>query len=130
MSVANLKLQAASLSPEELAELTCHLQSLSLQQSLQRDETACKVEAPGPAPLRADFAQVLKQVSALTPDERLDLAGETWDGLAAAPETVPIIEAQRVELERRLAAYRANPGDVIPWEQVEAELDSRSRARR
>lgn len=49
--------------------------------------------------------------------EQLALAEEILDSLAAAPLT----DAQREELDRRLAAYRANPDDVIPWEEIEAE---------
>jgi putative addiction module component (TIGR02574 family) len=49
--------------------------------------------------------------------EQLALAEEILDSLAAAPLT----DAQRAELDRRLADHRANPEDVIPWEEIEAE---------
>lgn len=48
---------------------------------------------------------------------QLALAEEILDSLAAAPLT----EAQRVELDGRLADHQANPDDVIPWEEIEAE---------
>ncbi len=41
-------------------------------------------------------------IAALTPEERLDLLEELWDSLAVAPEAIPLTEAQRVELDRRL----------------------------
>jgi putative addiction module component (TIGR02574 family) len=43
----------------------------------------------------------------------------------ALPERPPLGPALRQELDRRLAEHLANPGDVIPWEQVEAEALAR-----
>lgn len=34
---------------------------------------------------------------------------------------------EREELERRLAAHKASPGDVVPWEVVKAQLLARAR---
>ena len=47
--------------------------------------------------------------------------------LAADAEKAPLTEAQRQEIDRRLAAHRANPQAAIPWEQVEAEALARLR---
>lgn len=49
--------------------------------------------------------------------EQLALAEEILDSLAATPLT----DAQRAELDRRIADHKANPNDVIPWEEIEAE---------
>jgi len=43
---------------------------------------------------------------------------------AAKPE---LSEELKAELHRRLADSRANPNGDIPWEQVKAEILSRSR---
>jgi putative addiction module component (TIGR02574 family) len=33
-----------------------------------------------------------------------------------------LTEEQRVELDRRITRHEQNPSDVIPWEQVRADL--------
>ena len=37
--------------------------------------------------------------------ERIQLVEDIWDSIAAAPETVPLNEDQKKELDRRLEAY-------------------------
>ena len=37
-------------------------------------------------------------------------------------EDCGLTDAQKREIERRLAAYAANPDDVIPWETVRQRL--------
>ena len=49
----------------------------------------------------------------------------TWDSIPAEPHRPLLTEAQRRELERRLADHAANPDDVVPWEQVKAEALAR-----
>lgn len=59
--------------------------------------------------------------------ERIALVQELWDSIAAEAEQAPLTETQRQEVDRRLAAHRANPQAAIPWEQVEAEALARLR---
>jgi putative addiction module component (TIGR02574 family) len=66
-------------------------------------------------------------IDRLSVDERLTLLHEIWDSIAAEPERIHPTEAQRRELERRLAEHQANPGDVVPWEQIKAEALARFR---
>ena len=40
-------------------------------------------------------------------------------------ESDGLTDAQKREIERRLAAYEADPDDVIPWETVKRDLDRR-----
>lgn len=54
--------------------------------------------------------------------ERLDLIEKIWDSITATPEEVPVTEAQRQDLQRRLDAYRDNPKAGSPWEEVKARL--------
>lgn len=42
-------------------------------------------------------------------------------------DRVLLTDAQRQELERRLADHKAHPADVVPWEQVKAEALARRR---
>ena len=66
-------------------------------------------------------------IDKMSADDRLALLQEIWDSLAAEIERAPLTEAQRRELERRLAAHSASPGDVIPWEAVKARALARAR---
>ena len=64
----------------------------------------------------------LQAAMELPPEERLELVHEIWDSLAPSVAELPLSDELRDELERRLAEYERNPSDVIPWEQVRAEL--------
>jgi putative addiction module component (TIGR02574 family) len=52
-------------------------------------------------------------------EERLALVQALWDSIAA--EGPHLTDAQRAELDRRIAEDDAKPNDVIPWEQVKAK---------
>ncbi len=60
-------------------------------------------------------------------EDRLALVQEIWDSIAAEAAQLPLTEAQRSELERRLAAHAADPTNVIPWEEVKAWALARAR---
>ncbi|HEX9405829.1 MAG TPA: addiction module protein [Thermoanaerobaculia bacterium] len=60
----------------------------------------------------------------LPADERLEIAQAIWDSIAARPESVPLTEAQREELDRRLLEYEDNPDAGETWESVKRSLDS------
>jgi putative addiction module component (TIGR02574 family) len=66
-------------------------------------------------------------IDRLSVEDRLALVQEIWDSIAAEAAQMPLTEAQRQEVDRRLAAHRANPQAAIPWEQVEAEALARLR---
>ncbi len=66
-------------------------------------------------------------IDRLTRDQRIALVQEIWATIAAEPYQPLLTDAQRQELERRVAEDDANPDDVIPWEQVKAQALSRSK---
>jgi putative addiction module component (TIGR02574 family) len=66
-------------------------------------------------------------IASLTPEERLSLLEELWDSLAAAPEAVPLTQAQRAELDRRLDDLDREGPVGIPWEEVLNRIRSRHR---
>jgi len=68
-----------------------------------------------------DIAATLAEIERLTIDERLALVEAIWDSIAAESEQMSLTDAQRTELERRLADDDANPDDVVPWEVVHAQ---------
>lgn len=61
----------------------------------------------------------------LTPAEQIQHVQDLWDRIAEHPEGVPVGDEMKMELDRRLAAHRADPSSSIPWEQVKAELRRR-----
>lgn len=61
----------------------------------------------------------------LTPAEQIQHVQDLWDHIAEHPEGVPVSPEMKAELDRRLAAHRADPSTAIPWEQVKAELRRR-----
>ena len=60
--------------------------------------------------------------SKLTPAERIQLAEDLWDSLD--PDSIQLTEPQRRDLERRLAAYRAEPDPGEPWRLVLDRIES------
>ncbi len=66
-------------------------------------------------------------IDRLSVEDRIALVQAIWDSIAAEVEHAPLTEAQMQEVDRRLAAHRANPRAAIPWEQVEAEALARLR---
>ncbi len=69
-------------------------------------------------PKKVSITDVLE----LSPAERILLVEEIWDSIASVPDAVELSEAQREELDRRLAAYRANPDAGDPWDVVKARI--------
>jgi putative addiction module component (TIGR02574 family) len=63
----------------------------------------------------------------LSAAERFTVMQDLWDSLAEEVEKAPLTEAQKREVDRRLAAHRANPEAAIPCEQVESEALGRLR---
>ena len=52
--------------------------------------------------------------------EKAELLDAVWESLEA--DALLLTEAQRTELDDRIARHEQNPSDVVPWEQVRAEL--------
>lgn len=61
----------------------------------------------------------------LSISERIQLVEDIWDSIACVPESIQLSEEQKVELDRRLDAYHADPGKGSPWETVRERIRSR-----
>jgi len=64
-------------------------------------------------------------IDRLSVDQRLSLIEEIWGSIAADSNAVPLTEAQRAELDRRIADHELRPDDVVSWDEVKASLDER-----
>ncbi|HKP52821.1 MAG TPA: addiction module protein [Chloroflexia bacterium] len=62
--------------------------------------------------------QMLEEILQLSVPERLRLVEEIWDTISDTPEELPLSEAQREEIERRLEAYEQRPEEGRPWREV------------
>lgn len=67
-----------------------------------------------------DMTRPALDIEQLTPAERLELIEQLWDSLSE--DDVPISDAQRTELERRLDALDREGPIGVPWEQLRDEL--------
>jgi putative addiction module component (TIGR02574 family) len=64
-------------------------------------------------------------IDRLNVDERLALVEEIWATICADAKAFPLTNAQRAELDRRVADDDAFPDDVVPWDEVKASVRSR-----
>lgn len=67
----------------------------------------------------------LSDILGLPIDERIRLVEEIWDSIAEVPEAVSLTDAQKDELDRRLAEYEADPSAGAPWAEVRARILNR-----
>ena len=64
-------------------------------------------------------------IDQLSVAQRILLVEEIWDSIAEQPAEIPLTQAQRQDLQRRIAAYEANPKAGSSWEEVKARLRGR-----
>jgi putative addiction module component (TIGR02574 family) len=60
------------------------------------------------------------QIGSLSVAEKFELLDVLWESLEA--DGPVLTKEQQEELDYRVARYEQNPADVIPWEQVRADL--------
>jgi putative addiction module component (TIGR02574 family) len=64
-------------------------------------------------------------IDRLSVEERLALVEDLWDSIAGESAATSLNDAQRAELDRRLADHKANPNDVVAWEDVKVSITTR-----
>jgi putative addiction module component (TIGR02574 family) len=65
-----------------------------------------------------------EEITRLSPRERLNLIGALWDSFADAE--LALTQAQAAELERRLLSFERDRESAVTWEELKAELASRT----
>ncbi len=68
--------------------------------------------------MEISIADILK----LGVSERIQLVEDVWDSIASVPEAMPLTEKQKEEIDRRIAAYHANPSLGSPWKIVKKRI--------
>jgi putative addiction module component (TIGR02574 family) len=64
------------------------------------------------------------EIQQLSVAERLHLIQTIWESIADTPESLPLTDAQREELDRRLARYARGEARTSPWAEVRARLEA------
>lgn len=67
-------------------------------------------------------SSLLDEIRKLSLADRIQLVEDVWDTIAAEGEEFPMPESHRAELARRREDHRADPDDVVPWEEVRRQL--------
>jgi len=62
----------------------------------------------------------------LSVSERIQLVQDIWDSIAEVPDSVPLTDEQKAELDRRLDAYHRDPNSGSPWSVVRERFKSRA----
>lgn len=69
--------------------------------------------------MTVSFEDILR----LSVTERVRLVENIWDSIAASPESLPITDAQRRELDRRLERLARDRSGLSSWEDVRSRLE-------
>ena len=64
-------------------------------------------------------------IERLTAPEKLLLAEDLWDSIAADEASVPIPDSHLQELDQRLARHKAEPGRLLTLEELQARVRAR-----
>jgi len=81
---------------------------------------------PGKAKRRYTRYVGTVDIGSLNWDERLRLLEELWESLRETPEAIPLTNAQREELDRRLDELDREGPTGIPWDDVMQRIRSRA----
>jgi putative addiction module component (TIGR02574 family) len=66
------------------------------------------------------------QIEKLSTEERLRLIEQLWESLRVSPEAIPLTDAQRAELDRRLDELDQGDVEGIPWNEVLRRIKTRT----
>jgi putative addiction module component (TIGR02574 family) len=69
-----------------------------------------------------DPTATLEQVQTWPVEDRLALVFRVWDQLVDGGWQPELTDDLKAELDRRLAAHQANPGNVVTWDEVVAQV--------
>ena len=69
------------------------------------------------------MSNLASELARLSPRQRLELIESLWESLD--DKDMPVTDAQRAELDRRIASFDQDREHAVPWEEFEAELRQR-----
>jgi putative addiction module component (TIGR02574 family) len=56
------------------------------------------------------------EILELSVAEKIQIVEDIWDSISNSPEELPLSEAEKLELDKRLEDYKKNPNNGIEWE--------------
>ncbi len=68
------------------------------------------------------MSAILDEINRLDISERLQLVEDLWDSVAVRAAELPLTEAQRTELDRRIAEHQSNPGRGVSLASIAEKL--------
>jgi putative addiction module component (TIGR02574 family) len=66
------------------------------------------------------MSDLRSQINSLSAAEKAEQLDTLWESLEA--DSASLTDAQRAELDYRIARHEQDPSDVIPWQQVRTGL--------
>ena len=67
----------------------------------------------------------LSDIKNLSITERISIVEEIWDSIVSSPESLPVTDAQKIELDMRLKAYEKQPEVGSSWPDVKERIKSK-----
>ena len=64
---------------------------------------------------------LLQQASILDIEDQIELVEAIWNNIVSRGAAPSLTDAQKTELDRRLADHLMNPNDVVSWSEVKAD---------
>ncbi len=62
------------------------------------------------------------EIFELSVAKRIQIVEDIWDSINNAPGELPLSEAEKLELDKRLESYRQNQNEGIEWETLKKNL--------
>lgn len=69
-----------------------------------------------------DITATLNEIATLSVEDRIRIVQAIWDSIAAEQVYPDLSDAQKQELDRRIADYDSNPDNVLTWEEIKASI--------
>jgi putative addiction module component (TIGR02574 family) len=61
-------------------------------------------------------------IDRLSLDEKIELAHDLWESIAADAELSPLTDEQKQMLDRRIAELDADPSIALTWDQIKSRV--------
>jgi putative addiction module component (TIGR02574 family) len=69
-----------------------------------------------------DLTTIMREVSGWPVDDRIHLVEAIWDRIVDSGENVDLTDAQKADLDRRLAELDAAPHEILHWDNITAHV--------
>jgi putative addiction module component (TIGR02574 family) len=69
-----------------------------------------------------DLTTIMREVDGWPVDDRIHLVQAIWDRIVESGEEVDLTDAQKADLDRRLAELDAAPHEILHWDEITAHV--------